>query len=135
MNCTEIRPLISAYYDGEATPEERALVQQHLPRCEDCRKALAEYRAIGSDLRGLPVPIPPAGLRRDVWRAIEAQQKARPAFSGATPTTAKGTVINFPKGQRKLTPATILTSMGSGWAKALPAALLVGGLLLVSTLR
>jgi hypothetical protein len=129
MNCTEIRPLISAYYDGEATPEERALVQQHLPRCEDCRQALAEYRAIGSDLRGLPVPVPPAGLRRDVWRAIEAQQKGRPAFGAAAP--AKGTVIAFPRGQKKLTPATILTSMGSGWAKALPAALLIGGLLLV----
>ncbi|MEA2576052.1 MAG: hypothetical protein QOH93_3350, partial [Chloroflexia bacterium] len=70
MNCGEVRPLISAYLDGEVTPEERRSVERHLASCEECRHVLAEYRAIGSDLRALPVPVPPAGLRRDVWRAI-----------------------------------------------------------------
>ena len=74
MDCTEIRPLISYYYDGEATPEERAKVERHLAGCEDCRRVLAEYRAISGDLRDMAVPAPPVGLRRDVWRAIEAQQ-------------------------------------------------------------
>src|SRR5437867_4489808 len=77
MDCNDIRPLISAYYDGEATQEEYSSVESHLARCEDCRQVLAEYRAIGSGMRALPVPVPPAGLRRDVWRVVEAQQHGR----------------------------------------------------------
>src|SRR6478672_4885580 len=90
MNCEEIRPLLSAYYDGEATPDERSRVERHLTGCEDCRHVLAEYRAIGGGMRALPVPVPPAGLRRDVWRTIEAQGAGR-AASGAS--TRGGKVI------------------------------------------
>ncbi len=80
MNCTEARPLISAYHDGEASAEERARVERHLPHCEDCRRALAEYRVMSSDIRGMAMPVPPVGLRRDVWRAIDAQQKPLASF-------------------------------------------------------
>ncbi len=128
MNCTEVRPLLSTYYDGEATPEERAQVERHLARCEDCRRALAEYRAIGSDLRALPVPIPPAGLRRDVWRAIEAQQTGARSVSTAP---IRGKLVALPQAKSKPALATVFTNLGNGWAKALPAALLVAGLAIV----
>lgn len=128
MNCTEVRPLLSAYYDGGATPEEHAQVESHLASCEDCRHALAEYRAIGSDLRGLPVPVPPSGLRRDVWRAIEAQTAGSRALGGI----AGGKVVTFPQRQRKLNPLAALGNIGNSWSRAVPAALLVVGMLLVA---
>src|SRR4051812_11381263 len=103
MDCNEIRPLISYYYDGEATPDERAKVERHLAGCEDCRQVLAEYRAISGDLRDMAVPAPPVGLRRDVWRAIEAQQASAgarvfgaSAAGASTRKRSRGNVVQFP---------------------------------------
>ncbi|HET9493844.1 MAG TPA: zf-HC2 domain-containing protein [Chloroflexia bacterium] len=128
MDCSEIRPLISYYLDGEASPDERERVEQHLAACEECRRVLAEYRIIGADIRDLAVPIPPVGLRRDVWRAIETQTAGSRA--GSSGAASSGNVVTFPQ-RRKAAPATIFANLGSGWARALPAALVVGALLIV----
>lgn len=133
MNCTEILPLLSSYIDGEATAEERARVERHLPRCEDCHRAMAEYRAIGSAISAMPMPTPPASLRRDVWRAIEARDSRRGVFGNPTFPAAKGKITALPRSQSRPSLDAIFTSIGNGWARALPAALLVGGLLLVLT--
>ena len=127
MDCTAIRPIISYYYDGEATPEERAQVELHLAGCEDCRRVLAQYRAMGSDIRDMPLPVPPVGLHRDVWRAIEAQQASAPRWKQAAAQQSKGKVVDFSTARRQKRPAiaTVLTNIGGGWARALPAALLV----------
>src|SRR5688572_1077581 len=131
MNCTEVRPLLSSYIDGEATPEERVRVEHHISRCEDCHQALAEYRAIGSDIRALAMPVPPASLRRDVWKAIEARESGK-RVAGNAPGRARQTQSALPpRVHGRPTVASIFTTLGNGWAKALPAALLVGGLLLV----
>ncbi|HEX8221320.1 MAG TPA: zf-HC2 domain-containing protein [Chloroflexia bacterium] len=128
MNCGEIRPLISAFLDGEATPEEQRSVERHLATCEECRHVLAEYRAIGSDLRALPVPVPPAGLRRDVWRAIEARQGG-PRVVKPSPSS-QGKIIPLPQNRNKPGVINILTGAGNGWARAIPAAVLVAALLI-----
>jgi hypothetical protein len=129
MDCTAIRPLISYYYDGEVTPEESALVEQHLAGCEDCRRVLADYRMIGSEMRDMALPVPPAGLHRDVWRAIEAQG-AIPQRAPARPAAAGGKIVDFPVTGAKKRPAlaSLASSLGNGWARALPAALLVAAL-------
>ncbi len=131
MNCTEIRPLLSSYIDGETTPEERVRVEHHLSRCEDCHQALAEYRAIGSNIHAMAMPVPPASLRRDVWRAIEARESGRRVFGNPAGNARKTQTVDFPRTQGRSGAAAIFTSLGNGWARALPAALLVGGLLLV----
>ncbi|HST04335.1 MAG TPA: zf-HC2 domain-containing protein [Chloroflexia bacterium] len=131
MDCKAIRPLISYYYDGEVTPEESALVEQHLAECADCRQVLAEYRMIGSEMRDLPMPVPPTGLHRDVWRAIEAQG-AIPQRAAARPpaSPSKGKIVDFPveNGKRRPALASLATTLGNGWARALPAALLIAAL-------
>ena len=130
MNCDEIRPLLSDYYDGEATPEEARKVESHLVTCEACRHVLAEYRILGGGLRTIPVPAPPAGLRRDVWRAIEAQQTgARPAF-GSGPVRDKVTPINKTR-QNAPAPQTNVNVKGSGWSRMLPAAGLIAAMLVI----
>lgn len=131
MNCGEVRPLISAYHDGEATPEERRVVEHHLATCEACRTVLAEYRAIGGDLRVLSVPLPPAGLRRDVWRAIEANQGGS-RIAGVPP--ARGKLLALPQTPRfgGWTGAiNVFTHASNGWAKALPVALLAGAFVVI----
>src|SRR5687768_16698101 len=133
MDCSNIRPLISAYYDGDVTPEEHAQVERHLAGCEDCSRALAEYRAIGGDMRALAMPVPPVGLRRDVWRAIEAQERRAGLFGSPNPRASAPPVPrNEPaRGSGKGSILDIFTGSGSGWLRALPAAILVGGLLVV----
>ncbi len=134
MDCKHIRPLISAYYDGEVNDHERALVERHLALCEQCRRTLAEYRATGSSIRALPVPVPPAGLRRDVWRAIQTGRPAVPSRRTSGP--APHNVVALPRTQQDTGRSLrhiIATSIGTGasWVRALPAAVLIGGLLLV----
>jgi RNA polymerase sigma factor (sigma-70 family) len=43
--CTELAPLISAFADGEAGPEEVATLREHLRSCPYCRATLRAYRA------------------------------------------------------------------------------------------
>ena len=43
MACDEVRPLLSAYLDGELDREHRQLVEQHLSVCEICS---AEYQKL-----------------------------------------------------------------------------------------
>jgi hypothetical protein len=86
MNCTNIRPLLSAFLDGETTPQERRLVEQHLAGCDSCAAVLQQYRQIGTSIRRLPRPTPPPRLREAVLsqlgtRPHRALLFARPAAS------------------------------------------------------
>lgn len=47
MACKEIREMISAYVDGEASPEEVREVREHLRACAECRSVEQQMRALG----------------------------------------------------------------------------------------
>lgn len=47
---------ISAFYDGELTPAERAAFEAHLPGCAECAAALADFGAISGMIAGAPRP-------------------------------------------------------------------------------
>jgi RNA polymerase sigma factor (sigma-70 family) len=42
--CHQLRPLISAYCDGEASVKDSALVREHLRACPHCRATMRTYR-------------------------------------------------------------------------------------------
>jgi len=68
--CAELRPLLSAFCDGEAGPEEVAQVREHLRACVHCRATLRAYRAAPAAAAALAPAIP---LDRSFWeRAQEA---------------------------------------------------------------
>ena len=50
--CLNMRNLLSAYVDGETTPEETARADAHLRTCEACRVVLARYRTIERAISG-----------------------------------------------------------------------------------
>jgi len=52
MNCEEICELLTAYLDGEVTPEEKMNIEAHLPGCPQCRTELEALSAMQSSLRG-----------------------------------------------------------------------------------
>ncbi len=57
MSC-EFESRLSAYYDGELSPADRAVVESHLTSCGDCREALAGMR----ETSALFATSQPAGL-------------------------------------------------------------------------
>jgi anti-sigma factor RsiW len=58
VDCSEIRPNLLAYLDGEVTDAERAQIEAHLATCQACADELARLQALQADLRDAI----PAGL-------------------------------------------------------------------------
>jgi hypothetical protein len=50
MTHEEIQILISAYIDGEVTPSEKNIVEEHLSGCAECQKNFKAYKAVSSSL-------------------------------------------------------------------------------------
>ncbi len=54
--------LLSAYLDGEVTPDERRVVETHLPGCGECRTEIDELSGARAAVRSLPMMDLPPGL-------------------------------------------------------------------------
>lgn len=66
------RELLSAYIDGELSPQEKALVEGHLRECADCRQELETLRRTVAILRDAPRPVLPRSFvirRADLEKA------------------------------------------------------------------
>jgi hypothetical protein len=50
MTHEEIKILVSAYADGEVTPSEKTIVQEHLSTCGSCQKDYKMYKGLSSSL-------------------------------------------------------------------------------------
>jgi RNA polymerase sigma factor (sigma-70 family) len=57
--CGRYEPLLSALADGEATPEQLAILRPHMRTCLSCRARLREFRAAPERVAAL---VPPAAL-------------------------------------------------------------------------
>ncbi|HEU5253205.1 MAG TPA: sigma-70 family RNA polymerase sigma factor [Solirubrobacterales bacterium] len=78
--CQEMRPLLSAFCDGEATPEEAATLREHLRACASCRATLRTYRAAPAAAAALAPALP---LSRSLWQRLhEALADAPSRFGG-----------------------------------------------------
>jgi hypothetical protein len=73
VSCQDTRELFSAWVDGEATPAERARVEEHLRACGDCRRELDRVRRTLALLRAVEPARAPAGF------ADRVLARARPA--------------------------------------------------------
>jgi RNA polymerase sigma factor (sigma-70 family) len=56
--CAELRPLLSAFCDGEAGTDEVATLREHLRACPHCRATLRAYRAAPAAAAALSPAIP-----------------------------------------------------------------------------
>jgi anti-sigma factor RsiW len=73
-DCELIAPLLGAFQDGELEPHEMQDVARHLATCKACEEELADYRAIGVQLREA-ITIPPlTGFAAGVDRRIAKLQ-------------------------------------------------------------
>ena len=89
-DCESIRPLVSAFFDGELSPSESMALHQHLASCGDCRKVFDDYQRIRAGFRDfLPVPPPPPDLARSIWSETVDRPPASRTRRIVTSTSAK----------------------------------------------
>jgi len=77
--CSSISKLLDKYFDQEVTPEERSLVEGHLPDCSACQMALDSMQNLRLLIKG---PVEEAVEKENfpwVWQKIEKgiQRKER----------------------------------------------------------
>jgi len=70
--------LLSAYLDGELTPEERLAVERHLQNSPSLREQLDESAELSRSLRRLPRLSAPAEIHASVMSAIHLRSMSRP---------------------------------------------------------
>jgi RNA polymerase sigma factor (sigma-70 family) len=56
--CAELRPILSAFCDGEASAEEAEALREHLRACAPCRAAVRAYRAAPEAAAALAPTLP-----------------------------------------------------------------------------
>ncbi len=64
MKCNDVAEFISALHDGEKIPREAA---EHLGVCDECRRRLADYSAIGAELRRTASLTEPTNVQHRTW--------------------------------------------------------------------
>jgi RNA polymerase sigma factor (sigma-70 family) len=81
--CRELRPLLSAFCDGEAGPREEATVREHLRACGRCRSTMRAYRAAPRIAIALaPTLPPPRSLLERAQDLIAGLGARRPGTGG-----------------------------------------------------
>jgi len=86
--CAELRPLISAFCDGEAGREEVAELREHLRACTSCRATLRTYRAAPAAAAALT---PALALHRSLLeRAHDALAEVAARFGGGGASSQLG---------------------------------------------
>ena len=82
-----------AFYN-HLPPEERAAVDAHVQRCQECAQRLRAYRAMDEALAALPMPAPSPGLRARFLSQMRGLEAIEPASSPASRLTlARGLVL------------------------------------------
>ena len=86
--CEDLRPLLSAFCDGEAGEREQATVREHLRACGICRATVRAYRAAPGAAAALAPALP---VSRTLFeRAHEALAGVAARFGGAGDSTLSG---------------------------------------------
>lgn len=75
LTCTDARPLVPAYLDGELTADRASPLRQHLMECAECRTATQAHKVQAQWFVPTPEVSVPAGF---------AARVARRAFQGDT---------------------------------------------------
>jgi hypothetical protein len=75
-----VRRRLSAFLDGDLTPDAAARIERHLAACPACRAELASLRRVVDWLHDLPAEEPPPTLAPAIFARIAAEQPIRAGF-------------------------------------------------------
>ncbi|KIL47126.1 anti-sigma factor [Jeotgalibacillus campisalis] len=79
--------LIIDYFNGHLSREEKAVFEDHLENCAECRAELAEWNGLIEDLPYDSEPVtPPEGMKERVLSAVFAEEEPKQHSASAEPT-------------------------------------------------
>jgi len=73
MDCKEIRELLSAYSEGVVSPDEKRRIEEHLPACPQCSRALVELQETERLTHSLEEVEPPPWLTTRVMAHVREE--------------------------------------------------------------
>jgi len=75
---------LGAYWDDQATPEERAAIESHLPTCPACQEQLRVLRSLSATLASYTLPEAALSSDQEFWQRLSPRLLSRrmPADSG-----------------------------------------------------
>lgn len=82
MNCSRAQKFISLVTDGQATRQQKRLLDFHLMGCPGCRRAMEMSRDISRVARTLQSPPPPEDLEERVRRMLDSDADRRRSPAG-----------------------------------------------------
>lgn len=98
---------LSAYFDGELSPEEKALVERHVAACTDCRKRLAALET----MRRTVLAVSDTPVSDALWDRIE---RALPEKEAERPRKARLTSLYTWRMQQWAVAAVLLIAIAAG---------------------
>jgi RNA polymerase sigma factor (sigma-70 family) len=118
--CRELRPLLSAFCDGEASAKEAVVMREHLRACAPCRAAMRAYRAAPGAAAAL-APIPPVALSlldrlRDAVANLHTHAAGGGGGAGSTAGGGAGTASSSVAGSSAAGSASASSAAGSSVA-------------------
>jgi anti-sigma factor RsiW len=77
MNHHDLREKLSAYMDGEVSPEERSAISEHLEICKECRDAIEDLRKTVAHVKTLEKVEPPAWMTQKIMAQVRSKAESR----------------------------------------------------------
>lgn len=79
MKCENMKELLEAYADRQASLDEQKTVVAHMESCAGCRKTLRWLAATKAAVKGMPLPAAPADLKANLLAEVRRVRAARAA--------------------------------------------------------
>lgn len=70
VECLELAELLSEYLDGDATPEMRAALMEHVQSCSHCARLVWKMRELIGRCRCEAPAEVPVEVHQQLWRVI-----------------------------------------------------------------
>jgi RNA polymerase sigma factor (sigma-70 family) len=108
--CRELRPLLSAFCDGEAGRRETAAVREHLRACAPCRATMRTYRAAPRIAAALLPMMPPSRSLLERAQELATNLSSRlPGFGDGESAAAQVAAAGGTRGMGMAAIAKLLT--------------------------
>ncbi len=82
MSHQHLQKLLSAFFDGELTSDEKKQVREHLTACSECKQMLAELQWMRSDVRSIADVELSTNFATSLLRTLRQRQEQYAAWGG-----------------------------------------------------
>jgi predicted anti-sigma-YlaC factor YlaD len=80
MSCMRMESDGMRYLDGEMSPAERSEFEEHIERCETCRRSLVRFRELQSLTRRVKMKDPTDEFWESYWKSIYRRLERKTAW-------------------------------------------------------